>query len=75
MTKSRISEIADQHLDAWFGADPQRSTTTLREHVEAAIYEALTEEAGAMLRAGMGPRSVNNPEFIRQCGPGGAPDV
>ncbi len=45
MTTTEITAIADKHLDNWFAADPQTDTTSLRQHVEAAISEALERQA------------------------------
>lgn len=47
MTPAAIKNIADAHLDAWFAADAQTSTISLREHVAAAITEGLEREAEA----------------------------
>lgn len=75
MTPAQIKSIADRHLDAWFAADPLTSKVGLRDHVEAAISEALAEQYAENCRNGTAPRDINNPEFVRHCGPSGAPDV
>lgn len=47
MTPTEIDTLAESHLNAWFSADPVSNPTTLREHVAAAIMEALERQAHA----------------------------
>ncbi len=47
MTPTEIKALADRHLDQWFARACEAPTenTTLRYFVEAAITEALTQQA------------------------------
>lgn len=66
MSPERAKQIADQYLNQWFNADPVTSRKGLREYVSEAIAFGISEEG---CRTGTGPRDINNPEFIRSCGP------
>lgn len=66
MNDTRIQQIAEQHLNAWFSDDPQLSRKTLTEYVADAIKFAIYEHG---CRTGTGPHDINNPPFQRHCGP------
>lgn len=66
MTPSRIAAIADEHLYPWLHGTGPDSEKTLRERVCDAISAALYEEG---CRHGTPPHDLNNPQFVRQCGP------
>ena len=70
MTPTRIRAIANEHVDAWLESDATaEGTKTLRERVADAITAALYEERCIH---GTPPHDLNNPPFMRHCGPAGA---
>lgn len=74
MTPQEIRAIGDRHIDDWINRRGD-AAITLREHVAAAIADALAIDYQRRCRTSTPPHDINNPPFIRHCAPQNAPDA